>query len=380
MAGRAARPWGALLLLLAAACDGAPRSPAIGFTYNFGDTLFQSFLEEEVERARPDGAIPIRVTGISEGGWRSLGSSALSAEVQRATNLTADRDVIVVVGPGGSREALQVTPIYREARMPNILPSVTSRLLANAGAYSFLLAPNDSLQGEFIGAFADTALHARRAAVIYVPDEYGSGLTAGTAAAFAARGVTLLDRVPMRPNLDCTTAQAIAAYDDLARQLSRHGRPDVIVLATRTITSACSARALRAQFPGAAIIAGDGTYLEPLFTARAGASADGMFLVAFWHESLDRPGNAEFTARFEQRMHRRPRHSEAGFYDGVMLAASAIWTAGADREAVRRHLAALGGTVPAYEGIAGPIAFAGGPRAAMFITRLKGGTSEVVAR
>ena len=130
-------------------CVREPEAPAIAFSYNFGDTLFEGFLMDELERTRPDGGRRIRVMGGSTS-FRGGDGSSLSAEVRRATVLAEDRTVIVAVGPGGSREALQVAPIYRDAGLAELLPTATSRALSAAGATALLLAANDSLQGAFI--------------------------------------------------------------------------------------------------------------------------------------------------------------------------------------------------------------------------------------
>jgi branched-chain amino acid transport system substrate-binding protein len=372
-----------LFLLLAAlggACGEGRESPAIAFTYNFGDTAFQHFLQREIDRTRPPGGVRIRVEGAEIADWRVLAASALSAEVKRATELAADPDVVIAVGPGGSREALQVAPIYREARLVDLVPTATSRLLSTAGDYTFTLAPNDSMQGEFIGAFADTALGARSAAIFYVPDEYGIGLGAGTATSLASRGIALIDRSAMRLTLDCLASDGQRFYDGLAAELALRGTPDVVVIAARTVEAGCLARPLRARFPRAVLIAGDGTYLEEAFFVRAGAAAEGMHLVAFWHRGLPDSASRRFARVFAEEVKRRPRHGDAVFYDATMLAAAAIREGGADRVSVRRWMVSLGGARAPYAGITGPIVFRTGHRHTMLMTRVRGRDSEVLGR
>ncbi len=374
------------LLLLAgaagiAACGAAEAdAPAVAFTYNFGDTAFQAFLEEELERHRTPDAVRLRVVG-AQGDFRdSLGLGALSAEVARATALVRDPTVIVAVGPGGSREVLQVAPIYREGGLPDLVPTATSRLLAGLGPLTFLLAPDDSVQGEFIGAFADSVLGARSAVILQVPDEYGIGLAAGTASAFAARGVRVLDRITIRLIRDCMGPEDVRAYDAVAEQVALRGTPDVAVLAARTVEAACAARALRRRFPRIVLLAGDGTYFERSFLVRAGPAAEAAYLVAFWHPGVARPGSAEFAQAFAARVGRRARHGDAGFYDATMLAGAAIRAVGADRARVAEYFRTLGRSRPAFEGIAGPVAFTPGRSPALLMTRIRGDSTEVVSR
>jgi branched-chain amino acid transport system substrate-binding protein len=273
---------------------------------------------------------------------------------------------------------LQVAPVYRRARLANLAPTATSRALANIGDWTFLMAPNDSLQGEFIGAFADTALGARTAAIFYAPDEYGIGLATGTEAALARRGVRLLDRVPVRGSADCLDARGVAAYEGLAAELARRGTPDVIVVASRAIESACLLRAMRAKWPGIRLIAGDGAYVDELFFRRAGGRAEDSYFVAFWHPALNDTASMAFAKGFEQATGRAPRHGDAIFYDAVMLAAAAVHEAGANRRLVRDYLATIGARRTPFQGIAGPVGFTDSTRRALLMTHIKDGTVRVV--
>lgn len=368
------------LAVFAGGCGGERAEPLIGFTYNFGDPALVAFMQEELDRVRPVGQPRIRVVSADSGGWRALASTVLSAEVQRATLLASDPDVMLVVGPGGSREALQVAPVYREAALTQLVPTATSRLLEGAGEYTFVLVPNDSVQGEFIGAFADSVLGAERVAVFYVPDEYGIGLAAGTAASLELRGIELMDRVPIRLTLDCLAPGAGAVYTDVVSQLALRGTPDAAVLAMRTIESACMARALRDRWPGLALISGDGTYLDVQLLERAGRAAEGLHIVAYWHPGLPSESSRAFARAFLASTGRAPRHGEAVFYDAVRLAADAIWSVGADREKVYRYMSALGRERPSFGGITGEFAFTPGSVRALWMTRVVGDSTALVRR
>lgn len=360
-----------------AACARGPAAPAIAVTYAFADTTFEAFLAEEVARARTGDEVALRILG---GGiaYRPEGRGALFAEVRRATMLAGDPDVVVVVGPGGSREVLQVAPIYRDAGIAELIPTATSRLLANVGPFAFRLAADDSVQGEFIGAFVDSALAAESAVIIHIPDEYGVGLAAGTAAAFARNGVRLIDRIPVPLRRDCLTEAQRAAHAAVAAEVALRGVPDVAVLAMRETEAACLGRALRARFPRMRFVAGDGAYLDETFLERAGPVAEGFHLVAFWHPDLGRPGGREFQARFEARTGRRARHGDAMFFDAVMLAAKAARADGARRDRVLAYLRSLGTERPAFEGITGPVSFGAAAPRRLLMTRVTGGGSVIV--
>lgn len=364
-----------LALVVGSACQDV--TPAIGFTVTWGDDRLEAFMQDAVNRAP---GVPVRIIGREAGRLADLRSSPLAAEVSRATVLAADPDVMIVVGPGGSREALQVAPIYRDAGVVNVAPTASSRLLASVGPWTFRMAPDDSLQGAFMGAFADTGLRARSAAIFYASDEYGIGLATGIAAELKARGISILERVPLRLAQPCLPPSGSRGlYEDLTAQLALRGRPDVVLIAARTVETGCLAHAVRTRWSAVPIVAGDGAYFDPFFLRMmADASTDQVYLVTYWHRDIADSASRAFVAAFEEAVGRSPRHGDAVFYDAVMLAATAVREAGADREAIRRWLRELGTTRPAYDGIAGPISFAPDRPRTLLMTQVRGTTTVMV--
>lgn len=367
------------LSLAVLACDAGPDAPAIGFTYNWGDDDLERFIEAQVNGDAT--ASPIRVLTSREGGWQAFGASPMAAEVKRAQLLSEDRDVVVVVGPGGSREVLQVAPIYGEAGLPLLVPTATSRLLDAAGAHLFRLAADDSVQGEFIATFADSVLQARSIAVYHVPDEYGIGLAAGTVATARARGLALRERTPVRLLQACADDNGRRYYENLTRELDQRGRPDAVVLAMRTVEAACFTKALRARWPAIAIIAGDGVYLDNSFLSGAGDAAVGTYLVAFWHPDLPHAASKRFVQAYRATVGRPPRHGDAVFVDAAVLAATAIRSGAGTRDAITDYLRGLGRERPPFAGIIGPISFAPGAARPLYMTRVeRDGSSLLVTR
>jgi branched-chain amino acid transport system substrate-binding protein len=363
-----------LALIFAAACGRETRSPAIGFASNMGRPNAATLAARAMDGKRTEG-ISLRIdSGDSVLKLRSGGG--LASEVDRALDFAANTDIIGVVGPGGSRQALQTAPIYRDAGIPNIIPTSTSSRLRDAGPWSFAMAADDSLQGEFIGEFAATRLGARVALVLYLPDEYGVGLASGTAAALTRRGISLLDRIPIR-QATCPP-RGPNPYEELAEDATRRGTADVVVLAVRTTEAACLIRAFHARAAPTRYVAGDGTLPHSSFAKLAGIGSDSLYLVAFWHPDGGAAASRAFVAQFEEVVGRTPLHDDAMFYDAVMLFSEAIRAVGPDRRRVRDYLSELGRTRPAYEGVTGPVAFSVGAPRPLVMTRLRSGRTEVV--
>ncbi|HTL04722.1 MAG TPA: ABC transporter substrate-binding protein [Gemmatimonadales bacterium] len=325
---------------------------------------------------RGDGTSPLFLVTGDSGASRPAGT--LLGEVDKALYFAADAEVVGVVGPGGSREALQTAPIYQHAGLPNLLPTATSSLLHHAGRWTFMMAPDDSVQGEFIGAFVADRLSARSVLLFYIPDEYGLGLATGTQAALARRGVRLLDRVAIRTRERCPPETPENPYTSAVAAALNTERPDVIVIAGRTNETACIARAVSGRLAGARIVAGDGVLVNDAFERMAGAAADSIYLVAFWHPSNEAAASRGFVTRFQALVGRVPQHDDAMYYDAVMLMAAAMGSAGADRTAIRDYLETLGRSRPPYQGITGPIAFTPEARRPLLMTRIRDHRTEPV--
>ena len=369
-----------MLAFATVGCGGSDAEVVIGYTSNAGVPNAGTVAEVVLERTRRSGERRIRVLMGDSVAPAGGGAGSLALEVERAVRLAANAEVVGVVGPGGSRQALHVAPIYREARLVDVVPTATSRLLGDGGAGAFLLAANDSVQGAFLAEFAQGELGARSAAIFYAADEYGHGLLAGTSAALAQRNVRLVDLAPVRATGDCATPRGSAYFADLLAAVSLRGTPDVVVLAVRTAEAACLARAARTRWPRVKLLTADGVSLDGWFADRAGEASDSLYGVAFWYPTLDDSASRAFVADFTRITGREPRSEDAMFYDAVMLLGSAIRAAGADRRAIRRHLSELGSARPSYPGVTGPISFGPARTTPMLMIRLVRGRTVVVTR
>lgn len=354
---------------------GCARRPGEGTIAYSMASLAADVARTDIESSRRPGEPVVRVTGYLT---RITQPPTLVNEVDKAIHFAADRTIIAVVGPSSSREALQTAPVYRDAQLPNVVPTATSRLLGSVGPWTFRLAADDSIQGEFIGRFVADRLQSSAVLLFYVPDEYGLGLASGVRAALRRRKVRLLDGILVRSGQPCPHQGSENAYEDVVTAALRSGTPDAVVLAVRTSETSCLIRALAPRVRGARFIAGDGTLIDGAFLDLSGPAADSLNVVAFWEPAPDDTASQSFRARFHKVVGRLPRHDEAMFYDGAMLLARAIRAVGPNRAAVRRYLEELGGKRPPYRGITGPIGFQPGSKRPLLMTRIRGRAIEVV--
>jgi len=300
-------------------------------------------------------------------------------DIRYAERLASMREVVAIVGPSDSRTALVTAPYYNNAGISQLLPTATSRDLHDAGEHTLMLAPDDSLEGEFIARFVQGELGARTASVFFVNDEFGNGLGHAAASALRAHGVRVLDQVFYGPDA-CPLG---GERDDFAQLLPAsfaRGVPDVLVVAGRDLDAGCLVRRAFATHPRMKVVLGDGVEMRPYFREAAGpVASDSVYAVAFWNPASTDSLSRDFVARFRRITGRDPTPGEAMVYDAIRLAVAAAKAEGADRQAVHGHLLALGTRLPALPGVTGDLAPAMPGRRRLLMLQWAGGHPREVS-
>jgi branched-chain amino acid transport system substrate-binding protein len=333
--------------MVVAGCHTSDRRAAIGFAFTYHVQAAISVASEEIALHRQGRGPSVAIVYDS-----AVAGDPADVEVRRAEQLAAVPGIVAVVGHSGSRASLAAAPVYNEAGIVQVTPNSTSRLLDSAGAWTFNLAPDDSVEGAFIAAFVAEGLRASRVTIFYENDEYGTGLRDGAVAALAQHGVAVLDRVPVDQTSDFRTL--------VAASLTR-GVPDVVVVAGRQLEAGSIARAMRERGVPRAVVAGDGALVLPLLTRAAGPAADSLYAVAFWMPDAPDSLSRAFVERYRRVAGEPPQSVDAMTHDALMLIADAVRVVGPSRAAIRRYLRELGASRPPYLGVTGPISF--GPAA-----------------
>ncbi len=293
-----------------------------------------------------------------------------------ATRLTKTPGLVGVVGHADSRGTLFAAPVYDEAHIPLLVPNSTSRRLHTVSPWVFMMSVDDSVEAEFIAAFAVSSLRARVVALFYDNDEYGIGLRDGLRAAFAARGIHPAVEEPIAN--PCGPASLAEA--SIVRAATQPHRPDLVVIAGRTRDAACLGRRMGERVRGIRIIGGDAVEPDSTLFNRLDPSATTFFTVAFWHPQASGSASQAFAHDFDSIVGVPPHPSQALVFDAIMLLARATQEAGARPDAVRRYLTELGRNRPVYVGVTGPVSFGPSARRPLYMLRIRANASppEVV--
>jgi branched-chain amino acid transport system substrate-binding protein len=345
-------------LVLAMACRGGGRRHAV-IAYavpGHGNGVIQ-VVRDEIAR-NPVPGIDIEVVYDS-----TVPGDSPEIEVHRAERLSEIPGLVAVVGHGGSRGSLAAAPVYNTARIPQIVPTSTSRLLHDVGPWTFVLAPNDSVEGALLARFAVQALHAQRISMLYLNDEYGVGLRDGALLELEQMGQRLIDQVPLGNVNDLPT---------LIDASFTRGVPDLLLVAARDEPTGEIARIAAARNPAVRVVAGDGALVMPDLMRSAGPAGDSIYVAAFWTPDSASERDRAYVAQYRAIAGIDPLASSTMTRDALMLVVQAIREVGTDRRAVREWLERLGRGHPPFEGITGAITFRDEARPRLRIVRLQG--------
>lgn len=360
------RAWACAGIAAVLGCDQPPPAAVIAAAFNLTDSTVLQVLGDEL--AAGSGPAAVHFSVVFD---RELPGEPPDAAVARAERLSAIEGLTGVAGHGDSRSSLAAAAVYNSAGVPHVVPIATSRQLAQAGAWTFMLAPDDSIEGHFIAAFVSRRLQAHRVTLLFQNNDYGTGMRDGVLAGLRQFGLQLATEVRFDRASDFPTLVAAAL---------RRGRPDAFIVAGYSRETIGIARAVHALMPGLRIVAGDGVLagFGPALADSAGPAVDSLFAVAFWVPSGPDSSSQRFVARFRRRAGRDPAPSEAMLYDALLVLARAVQTVGTDRAAIRDYLRALGRERPPVRGVTGAIAFTRDAPATLTMVRIRRGHVERV--
>ena len=265
------------------------------------------------------------------------------AEIALAESIAADPTVVAVVGHLRSRGSLVAAPVYSRAGIPQIVPTGTSHQLRVAGPWTFVLAPSDSAQAEFLVAEV-AASGARRVLLFYSGEEYGEGMAIPLRNALVARQLVIVHEVRLGAGSDAPV---------LAEAAARRRDVDAAIILSDFRQTGRIAKVLVALRPALPLYASDGAMYPQGLRQMAGAAAESIRIVSTWAPDTTNAATREFLAVFRELAGREPTPSEALGHDALLYAHAAAVAVGPDRAGIRSWLAGQGGATPPHGAVTG---------------------------
>jgi branched-chain amino acid transport system substrate-binding protein len=279
------------------------------------------------------------------------GAPDVSDPIRIAETLRDSAAVVGVVGHPESGTTLDAIGEYADTKNEGknavvaISPTGTSPALSGANKWLFRVCPSDVQTSKNAARFVVDSLRALKASVIYRNDAYGRDWAKSFGDEYRQNKGIVVERDPYLAGV--TPWDAYAAY---IKKL----KPDVILFPGSTEDAVALLRALRGVGESIPLVGGDATSgLE----ANAAEFPNVRYSAFFLARRATSPQAKEFINAYRAAYKEDPDQRAALAYDAAMLIGKAAFEVGADRAKIRDYIESIGNSRPAYEGVAGPIAF-----------------------
>ncbi len=315
-------------------------APLTGEKAEFGKSMWIS-VEMAVDAINAEGGVLGRQVEVVK-----MDSKAEPKEaVEAAKKLVQDDEIVAVIGPMMSGEAIACAPVFEEAKVIELAAVANHSGYVDMGDYMFTLA--SSQKSEF-PAMVEKQIrgyhHAQKVGVAYVLTDFGVSCFDEFSASCKEQGVSIL---------------AAESFPDAEKDFTalltkiRQTNPELMVVLSQQIECAailCQIREMGWDIPIAVL----STDYSDQTLQLAGEAAEGITSNTVFFMSEDNPDAWAYAQEFEKLAGYAPTVHGAFFYDAVGVLCDAIERAGtADRQAVFQALK----TTDGYEGFIGPYRF-----------------------
>ncbi len=270
--------------------------------------------------------------------------------VQVAQELSADPQVIAVVGHPESGQTREAIPIYADAEHAGangvvaISPTASSPQLSGVNPWFFRVTPSDDDAARVTAQWALDSLGATRAAIVYRNDADGRDWATTFTQAFTRRGATVIAREPY-----LTGVTEWEAYAQLLATM----RPDVVLFPGDATDALAFIRALKVHGVTAPFIGGDRAEQIHQHADAIGA----RYVALFRADRATSPEGLWFLSRYRERFGQDPDLFAVLSYDAAIVMGRTVISGARTRAALRLALEKIGHGAPPVDGVAGTIAF-----------------------
>ncbi len=271
----------------------------------------------------------------------SKGESAVAA----ATRLIVDEEVIAIIGPQASVEAVPAGQVANDRETPMISPWSTNPATTLDRPWVFRAAFLDPFQGPVVAGFAQEEFGVATAAVLYdIASDYPKGLAENFRDAAEASGIEIVGFESFTTgdtDFSSQLTNIIAANPGVIFTPQYYNEVPLIVQ---------QARELGYEGP----ILGSDSWGTPDLLDLCGEACNGLFFSTHYAPDIATDVAQTFISTYEELYGAKPDDVAALTYDAFQLLFTAIRTANSlDRAAVRDALAGI----ELFEGVTGIMSF-----------------------
>ena len=251
-----------------------------------------------------------------------------------------DVNKVPVVLGFSSGEVLSMATVANRTKTVLLAPMASAPGISDAGSFVFRLSPSDAFQGKVLAkVLLDDGK--KNVAVLYVNNDWGSGLQKSFVANFEIGGGKVVASEPSNPE-----------DKDFRTQITKikAQSPDAIVVFLHPNETIHAVRQLREASVASALYGGDTFSVDAIYQEIPKLAEGIVFTLP---AKPDSPDFQAFAKAYKAKFNENPDINAAVGYDAVKLVAQVIAEVGTSSAAIRDRLASVKG----YKGASGEIAF-----------------------
>jgi len=223
--------------------------------------------------------------------------------------------VIAIIGPFGSSVVLAVAPVAEQNRVVLISGSATNPKIKEAGDYIFRDVPPDDYQGKALSKFAYEVLKVRKAAILFINNDYGVGLKSVIEREFPPIGGALVYKEAFNPGeTDFRTYL----------QKLKNANPECVFLPSHHTEGALILRQAREMGIKPPFLGGDGIFRPELIDIASDAANSTYVSSMSWRPDSNDPLVREFVVKFKEKYGKEPNVFSAYYFDATNIILEAI--------------------------------------------------------
>ncbi len=247
-----------------------------------------------------------------------------------------------ILGPLSTTEVLSIAPMAEKEKILILTPTASAPQITKAGDYIFRNCVSDLFEGIVAAEFIFKKLNERRAAIIYINNDFGIGLKESFKKRFISLGGEVIEESFERKETDFRAL--------LSRIKSKD--PKVIFLIGQTemgqILRQAKELGIKSQFVSFS------AFEDPKILQVAGGAAEGVF---YTYQGFDTKSEVdvvrEFTLKYKEKYNENPDIWAALSYDAMKIYAEAFKRDGFNVEDTKKALYSIKGFI----GVVGETSF-----------------------
>lgn len=264
-----------------------------------------------------------------------------------ARKVAADSSISAVIGHFNSSCSNAAKEGYGEGKIVALSPGSTNVSVCKGSPYMFRNLYQDDFQGQQIAVYVKEQLGLDKVALLYETDDYGSGLADSFRAKAGEIGLEVT-------NEGTFLRERTQDFKPLVQSAMQSGAQAMFVAGLYNEASLAAKAAKDDLNWDVTLIGGDGV-MDEAYIANAGAAVEGALVTTpfLFNSGNDSGAATQFMADFRATYSEDPNTWGALTYDALGMMLEAIEAVGADREAIRGHLAGIRDEASGYHGVTG---------------------------